>query len=170
MSILETKVSPCNIGPECEALAIDGAFLIHNLTPTSGKTFYQYAIQDVVPRIEQYGSKYQRTDVIFDVYVSQSLKAETRSKRGHRNRRRVTGNGKVPPNWKGFLRNEENKTELFLFHADELVKHCNKSQVVVTKGDTVVCNTSCDVDCLDEFNHAEADTRLFVHVTDMVRH
>lgn len=42
--------------------------------------------------------------------------------------------GKLPPNWKNFLRNTNKKTKLFAFFAGKIVM-CPDNVVVVTKGD-----------------------------------
>ena len=57
--------------------------------------------------------------MIFDVYREDSLKSEERDKRGKGARKRVTGNSKVPTNWRSFLRNDNNKNELFHFIAEK---------------------------------------------------
>ena len=60
------------------------------------------------------------TDIVFDVYRPSSLEAEARSKLGHGARRRVTSKCKVPSNWRNFLRDNDNKTDLFNFLADKI--------------------------------------------------
>lgn len=56
-------------------------------------------------------------DVVFDVYRADSLKAGTRLQRGHGFRQQVVPSLKVPRNWHQFLRNDQNKTQLFAFLA-----------------------------------------------------
>ena len=73
--------------------------------------------KDVIPTVEAFTSIYRRTDIVFDVYRPTSLKAETRSKCGQGARRRVTDKGRLPPVWRSFFRNNDNKTELFNFLA-----------------------------------------------------
>ena len=94
---------------------------MYSLSLKTSKTFEEYAVQDVVPKIQMYSSKYERTDIIFDVYWTSSLKAETRSNTGKGDRRRVTDKTKLPLYWKSFLRDSDNKTELFQFLADKIV-------------------------------------------------
>ena len=65
----------------------------------------------------------KRVDVIWDVYRQDSLKAATREKRGLGTRRRVTSSSQIQKNWKGFLRVNENKTELFHFLARQVESH-----------------------------------------------
>ena len=45
---------------------------------------------------------------------------EARSEQGKGIRRRVSGNNKTPTNWKGFLRDSNNKTEVLNFLADKI--------------------------------------------------
>jgi len=53
----------------------------------------------------------------WDIYLEDSLKAATRSKRGQGIRRRVKPDTIIPKNWSTFLRDDNNKTELFAFLA-----------------------------------------------------
>ena len=114
-------------------------------------------------KVQSYCSKYQRTDIIFDIYRSGSLKAETRKKRRFGARRRVTDKGKLPQNWQSFLRDNTNKTELFNFLATKIVELCTTNTVFVTQEENVLCNRPADQEGLSKCNHEEADTRLFVH-------
>ena len=80
------------------------------------------SINEFAKEIRMYSSKYLRTDIVFDAYISGSLKAETRSKRGMGARRRVTASGKIPPIWQSFLRDSRNKTVLFDYLAEKPVE------------------------------------------------
>ena len=139
-NILEATISPPDKQSEYNAIIIDGSSLVYSLSANTSKNFEEYAVQDVVPKIQMYSSKYERTDIIFDVYWTSSLKAETRSNRGMEGRRRVTDKAKVPPNWKSFLRDSDNKNELFRFLADKIVTLCPDNVVVVTKGEQALSN------------------------------
>ena len=57
----------------------------------------------------------KRIDVVWDEYRANRLKATSKSKRGLGARRRVQAANQIPRNWQQFLRNEENKQELFPF-------------------------------------------------------
>ena len=61
-------------------------------------TFEEYAALEFVSKVQSYCSKYSRIDLVFDVYKSSSLKAETRTKRGFGARRRVSEKGNIPKN------------------------------------------------------------------------
>ena len=58
-------------------------------------------------------NRVERVDVVWDTYIAQSLKEATRQKRGTGVRRKVTPGTKVSMRWVDFLRNTENKKELF---------------------------------------------------------
>ena len=79
---------------------------------------------------------------MLDVYKESSLKVEARSKRGKGIRRRVTQSSKTPQDWKSFLRDINNKTELFHFLADRL------SEADVLCSEYVCCNRVIALDDL----------------------
>ena len=163
-SILEKDITCPDTKPNATAIVIDGSALVNSLPPRTSKTFGEYAMLDVLPKVQAFCSTYNRTDIVFDVYLTTSLKAETRTKRGQGSRRRVTETGKIPPNWNSFLRDNDNKTELFSFLADKIVENCTSNAVFVTKKGDVLCNLQFNTDELMPCNHEEADTRIFLHV------
>eukprot|EP00745_Piridium_sociabile_P026562 TRINITY_DN4240_c0_g2_i9.p1 TRINITY_DN4240_c0_g2~~TRINITY_DN4240_c0_g2_i9.p1 ORF type:complete len:1084 (-),score=281.98 TRINITY_DN4240_c0_g2_i9:490-3741(-) len=162
-TILETHVTSPETEPEADTIIIDGSALVNSLPPRSSKTFEDYAVLDVLPTIQTHSTKYKRTDIVFDVYRPSSLKAETRAKRGRGVRRRVTSNGKIPSNWRNFLRDNDNKTELFNFLADKIAQMATPNVVIVTKEEDAVSNHTINLDEVAPCSHEEADTRIFVH-------
>ena len=64
--------------------------------------------------------KAKRINVIWDVYMPDSLKSSTQEKRGKGTRRRVTALTAIPRNWKDFLRVDGNKKELFSFLSQQI--------------------------------------------------
>ncbi|KAJ8419194.1 hypothetical protein AAFF_G00006930 [Aldrovandia affinis] len=92
-----------------------------------------------------------------------ALKAETRSKRGRGVRRRVTGKGKIPSNWRNFLRENDNKAELFNFLADKIARVATPNVVIVTKEEDAVSNRTINLAGVAPCSHEEADTRIFLH-------
>ncbi|XP_056134724.1 mucin-5AC [Lampris incognitus] len=149
-----------------DTVIIDGSALINTLPPRTSKTFDDYAKEDIIQKVESYGAKYKRVDIVFDVYKTSSLKSETRSKRGQGMRRRVTGTSKTPNNWRSFLRDDSNKTELFHFLADKIREAQTTSTLILTKGEDAISNTRKPLDALSPCCHEEADTRIFVHGRD----
>ena len=65
--------------------------------------------------LRQQSIKYTRIDIVYDVYYKISIKNATREKHGRGFRYTVTGQGKIPKDWKAFLNISENKIELFAF-------------------------------------------------------
>ena len=104
MEIFENGVTQPESVPVADTIIIDGSALVNALPPRTSKTFNEYAREDVVKQIEVYGTKYQRVDVVFDVYQPNSLKSETRSKRGKGMRRKVKGSVEAPTNWQCFFK------------------------------------------------------------------
>ena len=154
--------------PKGDAIIIAGSSLINALPPRSSKTFDDYAKEEIIPKVESYGARYERVDVVvFDVYKKSSLKSETRSKSGQGIRRRVTGTSKTPGNWQSFLRDASNKTELFHFLAEKMCEAETTSTVIVTKGEDVISNTRESLDAVSPCSHEEADSRIFVHARDV---
>ena len=123
--------------PEGDAIIIDDSAFINAVPPRNSKTFDEYAREDILPKVNYYCD---RVDIVFDVYKESSLKSETMVKRGQGIRRRVTGTSKIPMNWRSFLQDDSNKTELFHFLAEKLCETETSSTVVVTKGEDAISN------------------------------
>ena len=149
--------------PVGDAIIIDGSALINATPPRNSKTFEDYVCDDILPKVQSYGAKYEQVDIVFDVYKKSSLKSETRLKRGQGIRRRVSGTSKTPKDWKSFLRNDENKTELFNFLAEKICSAETTCTIIVTKGEDVISNKELSLEEVTPCCHEEADTRIFVH-------
>ena len=119
----DTYPTPQEDTPGIDVILIDGAAVINMLNPGTAKTFSDYAEQVVVPYIQSQLRRASRVDIVWDEYITNSLKAAARQKRGKGTRRRVQTNTKIPGNWQAFLRMEENKKELFAFLAQQAVKY-----------------------------------------------
>ena len=148
------------------AIIIDGSALVNTLPSRTSKTFAEYAEMEFISKVDTCARKYHRTDIVFDTYQASNLKSETRSKRGQGARRRVTGTGKLPRNWRNFLRHSANKAELFDYLAEKVVEDHSDNRVIVTKGPDALSNHP--VSEISPCSHEEADTRVFLHVKDAV--
>ena len=98
-----------------DAKALDGPAIIHSLPVKEARTFDGYSDNIFIPWTKQMLQNSNRIDVIWDVYKADSLKEFTRAKRGEGVMRKVSGQTKLPPNFKDFLRDYNNKEELFNF-------------------------------------------------------
>ena len=102
------------------------------LCPGIAKTFQDYADAVFTPHIYSQLESVERVDIVWDVYVADSLESTTRQKRGKGVRRRVAPTTAIPQNWMDFLRVDENKSELFMF----LSEHVTTSQLKKAKAST----------------------------------
>ena len=171
MKCLE-KLSPgCQRHPTVDATLIDGAALVNMLKPSKeSRTFTDYVNVTYLPYIEAQLLSVQRVDIIWDIYVDNSLKASTRSKRGTGIRQRVEPGVKLPKNWPQFLKVDSNKVELFHYLAEQtgLVQYEWKC-VLVTKDSLVLSSSAQITDNISPCTHEEADTRLLLHAADCAR-
>ena len=168
--ILQKQTSMPETEPHTDTIIIDGSALVNSTPPKVSKTFNEYVQEDTISKLASYASKYDRIDIVFDVYKKDSLKSETRSKRGSGIRRRVSATSKTPTNWKGFLRDDNNKTELFAFFPEKICSsEAITNLVIATKGPLAITNSiTKSLDAISPCSHEEADTRLFVHARDAV--
>ncbi|KAK3730138.1 hypothetical protein QZH41_015848 [Actinostola sp. cb2023] len=126
--------------PSVEALLHDGAAIANMLKPGPSRTFEEYSQGVFLPYVKSQLKNVQRVDVVWDMYITDSLEETTRNKRGKGIRRRVKPDTKIPGNWAAFLRVDENKEELFHYLADQLgTIGAEHGQVISTKGEAVVC-------------------------------
>ena len=136
--------------------------------PRTARTFDDYAKYVIIPTLQSYSRHYYRTDIGFDIYKPDSLKALTRSKRGTEIRRKVVGSSRLPGSWNNFLCLDDNKTEFFEFIATHIEMAEAANRIVATKGENVVSNMAINMEVLSPCTHKEADTRLFIHAKDAV--
>ena len=104
---------PSGNTPAVQAVIIDGASAVNMLKPgPATKTFLDFANQHL-PYIKSHLQHSNRVDIIWDRYFPDSLKTESRLKRGREVRHRVEAATRVPGSWYEFPRLKENKEELF---------------------------------------------------------
>lgn len=99
--------------PSVDAIILDGAVVVQMLQPKAVSTFEEYFDSVVAPYILRQLEDVKRLDIVWDVYKDDSLKKVTREKRGSGQRRKVLLSTRIPSDWKGFLRVDDNKDELF---------------------------------------------------------
>lgn len=95
-----------------------------------------------------------------------------REKRGSGQRRKVLASTRIPADWKGFLRVDDNKDELFKLLANKVVllEVPEGKEIYTTHGESVLSATKrTDLGVLAPCTHEEADTRLMVHALDASR-
>ena len=108
-------------------------------------------------------------DVVWDTYISDSLKGTGREKRINGIRRRVEVRNSIPRNWQMLSRVDENKTELFEFLAQLISEQPNTDkQIIMTFRNEVLCNQKRQQVNLSPCSHEEADTRIILHLAAVV--
>ena len=137
--------------------------------PTSAHTFLGYASEYLVPFIQsQVTPTVTQVDAVWDTYPDENLKTLTHRRRGLGPRTRIgDGHTSIPKHdWNtGFLKNINNKRELFLFLSAQLVKHdLGGKPLFSTNLQSVLSNKQVDISGLQPGNHTEADTRILLHL------
>ena len=73
----------------------------------------------------------------------------------------MSGNGRLPPNWQNFVRDNDNKTELFIFLADKTAQMSARNKVIVTKEDDAVSTETINIEEMVLCSQEEADTGIY---------
>ena len=164
-------LGPCSSTdpPICDAKVFDGAVVIHSLGKGDAVTFGDYGSNVFIPWILRQLQTYDRIDIVWDSYKTDSLKEATRVKRGKGTRTKVSFQTKLPVNFASFLRDSKNKEELFAFLSGVVATFTFPAdkQVYITFGQSVI-SKGCD-EIMDSSDHEEADTRMCLHVLDAVQ-
>jgi len=82
---------------------------------------------------------------------------------------KVKNSSKIPRNWTDFLRDPENKRELFSFLAKGFPLNLPSSKNVFITFKTTTIRVGHENSGLDECDHEEADTRIILHVCHVLR-
>lgn len=155
--------------PSVDAIILDGAVAVQMLTPGAACTFQEYIDTVFMSFINKLLESANRIDIVWDVYLEDSLKSGTREKRGSGTRRKVLPSTRIPSNWRSFLRVDDNKTELFYLLAQQAVTFPIEEgkELYSTCGELVLTSANrSNLTPLEPCNHEEADTRLLVHALD----
>ena len=155
--------------PSTDAYVIDGPASVHEYKPTVSNTYGQYCNQELTQKVKDIARGVDRVDLLFDVYRTPSIKRETRESRRSGIRVSVRSETHLVKSTQGenaFLKNDQNKTELFELFVDMLIEETNElpTIIVAMKGDIVLSNNKIQP-CFQE----EADTRILLHVNHVAR-
>lgn len=170
--ILECLNAPHSRSAEAKAatvLVLDMAAVVHMIRPTTANTFLDYVSMHLVPYLEsQLAPTVTRVDAVWDIYPEENLKTLKHQHHGLGPRTRIgDGHTRIPKHdWNaGFLKNIDNKRELFPFLSRELVKlDLNGRLLISTNMQNVFSNKQQDISGLQPCNHTEADTRILLHL------
>ena len=167
-SIVETtnRTEPPSI---FDVKILDGTAVLHFLQTAGMSTFGEYAEKIFIPYLRNQLDCAKRVDIVWDTYKKDSIKETTRERRGKGIHRKVEAQNKIPGKWQDFLRDPENKKELFAFLTREIEigEFPADKEVVVTSGEEALCRGS-DHQIL-QCDHEEADTRMVFHLHDALK-
>ena len=77
---VDNEVAADEMSVDC--IIIDGAALTNMIKPSGATTFQDYANQKFTPHIKKQLLRSKRVDIVWDVYIENSLKFSARQKRG----------------------------------------------------------------------------------------
>ena len=166
------EVSTVEGSPVVDAKVLDGAAIVQMLPPKLSKTFLEYTRTVFEPYILRQLETVSRLDVVWDVYLPDSLKTATREKRGSGVRKRVSSLAVIPRNWQGFLRVDKNKEELFAFLSNRITTldvPAGKTIVSTHHDRVLTSSTQFNTDLLEPCCQEEADSRILLHVQDCAK-
>ena len=66
-----------------DCIILDGAAIVNMIKPTGVTTFQEYAAQNFTSYIEKQLQRSERVDIVWDVYVENSLKSSAQHKPGN---------------------------------------------------------------------------------------
>jgi len=90
-------------------LRLHSAAIVYCLPVTGVTTFEQYADEVFIPYLKKQLQSSRRLDIVWDTYITDSLKESTREKRGKGVRTKLSGETKLPCNWMDLFRDSANK-------------------------------------------------------------
>ena len=142
LECLTKSSQPASVPPGIDAKVLDGAAIVHMVRPGACRTFAEYSQQMFLPHITSQLETVSRVDIIWDRYLTDSLKQSTRDRRAHigtTQRQRVIAGAPIPANWEAFLRSNDNKDEQFHYLSD-CIHACETGRKVIisTKDDAIV--------------------------------
>ena len=169
VNCLEELMQPVENRPPYDVNILDGAVIVNMLKPGMAKTFGQYSESIFCQYLKSELSRACRVDVVWDIYIPNSLKSQARLQRLGCPVKvvRVQTSSPIPGKWHEFLKNDQNKTELFSFLTESAIASIDTSkELVMTDGTGVSCKPLRETSAIAPCNHEEADSRMMVHVTD----
>ena len=115
--------------------------------PRKSETLGEYS-DELAEKINTYCRNTGRVDVVFDTYLSDSIKSETRENRGFGMCVIVKDATPIPRKFSDFMRNDENKTDLFRMISERItIKNTanTSSTIISTDLQNVLSNNGEDI-------------------------
>ena len=170
MSCLVKKDVELPISVKCTAILVDGSFIAQSHRPKCVDTIGAYIEKVYLEMVMRQLTVFQCVDLMFDRYFDLSIKDVTRVGRGTGGRYHIMPNTPIPRKWKDFLRNSENKTEMFKLIAEYVsnLRIPEGKQVICTSEERALSLPPAPVDDISPCEHEEVDTRILLHAKHAV--
>ena len=155
---------------DCTAVLVDGSIIAQSRRPKCVQTIGAYIELFYLAMVMRQLAVYSRIDLMFDRYFDLSIKDVTRVGRVTGGRYHIMPNTPIPRKWKQFLRNSENKTEMFKLIAEYVstLQIPDGKQVVCTSEEKALSFPPTPVDDISPCAHEEVDTRILLHAKHAV--
>jgi hypothetical protein len=171
--ILE-QLAQCHIfSGTCDVAVYDGSALANIISPRKSRIFKEYAEEFITAvRQDAVSIGASRKDLVFDLYSKGGLKNAIQIKRGVGLRRQVVNTNHLPKNWPDFLRNSQNKEDLFELLGRHAASDSGFASLVSHVRNSFVCSPNTRTSLVSSFSSelAEADGRIILHAYDGVLH
>ncbi|KAJ8383620.1 hypothetical protein AAFF_G00216930 [Aldrovandia affinis] len=118
---------------EASVVVLDMAAVIHIIKIQCARVFGEYTQMHLLPYLQSLMTdSMTRVDAVWDIYIEASLKSQTHVKRGGTAGCRTRVSAKIPlpkgAQWQKFLKDSQNKDQLFQFISQELQENTADSQ------------------------------------------
>ena len=137
----EQLMNSDNFSEYFDAMICDSGHLIHSISPTGNvTTFEDYAETIFLATVRRFLRQCSQCDIVWDQYLVSSIKAGTRIERRTGTRHHVSASSNIPSDWNNFLRDSNNKVELFQFLSSKVQNMflIGSKSVFATSGSEVV--------------------------------
>ena len=137
LTCLEDLSDAQSEAPVTTSIVLDGT--VQMLKPAAVKNYDEYAQEIFIPYLSTKLQTVSCLDQVWDSYIADSLQGSARAKLGKGVRRHVVA-AAILGNWQNFLRVDSNKTDLFRFLSEALLKWFvqEDKQLVITDGEAVL--------------------------------
>lgn len=122
----------------CTACVVDGTAFVHLLHPGTSRTFEEFIDKVFLRTVKDRLQNFERLDIIFDRYLNDSLKSDSRSKRCTMLVKPTTPFSKM---YNRFSLDDDNKTQLFHLLAKAISRFETGQKILVGSAeDRVACS------------------------------
>ena len=108
--------------PNLQMKVIDGTAFFNIYLPRTSKTFGEYCDDELIKVVYSFSERVDSMDFIFDRYLENSIRMQSREGRGKGMRISVRRETPLCGDFKTFMRDSDNKTEIILMIAILLVR------------------------------------------------